>query len=195
MNIYLVRHGETEHNKSGFYYGKIDTELNSNGREQGDKVKQILKNIDIDKVYVSERKRTYEMAKLALGDRECEIVKDLRVNETDFGDFEGRTYEEIKELYPKECMEWEKNWKEFVPPNGESYIKLYSRIKNFMDDIKEKQYENVMVVTHSGVIRAIYCYIMNENLDLFWKFSCKNGDISVIKYEYGNFFIDSIVHC
>ena len=63
-----------------------------------------------------------------------------------------------------------------------------------MEHIKKLECDNILVCTHSGVIRAMYCYIMNEDIDLFWKFGSKNGDISLIKYEYGNLYIDSITH-
>lgn len=194
MNIYLLRHGQTEENIKGSYYGNLDISLNEIGISQGKKAKDFFNGIKLDKVYVSGKRRTFEMAKLVLGQAKIEILQDNRINETNFGDFEGKTYEEIKELYPEECMCWQNNWKEFVPPNGESYTKLCERVKSFMEHIKKLECDNILICTHSGVIRAIYCYVMNENMDLFWNFSCKNGDISVIKYEYGNLYIDAIMH-
>ncbi len=194
MNIYLLRHGQTEENRKGSYYGNLDISLNEIGITQGNKAKDFFDDIKLDRVYVSDKKRTLEMAKLVLGQQEIGIIQDNRINETDFGDFEGKTYEEIKVSYPQQCICWQNNWKEFVPPNGESYIKLCERVKNFMEHIKKLECDNILICAHSGVIRAIYCYIMNENIDLFWKFGCKNGDISVIKYEYGNLYIDAIIH-
>ncbi|MBU3155292.1 alpha-ribazole phosphatase [Clostridium estertheticum] len=194
MNIYLLRHGQTEENRKGSYYGNLDISLNEIGVAQGNKAKDFFSDIKLDRVYVSDKKRTLEMAKLALGLKEMEIIQDSRINETNFGDFEGKTYEEIKKFYPKECLCWTNNWKEFVPPKGESYIELCMRVKSFMDNIKKLDFDNILICAHSGVIRAIYCYIMDENIDLFWKFGCKNGDISIIKYEYGNLYIDAIMH-
>ena len=194
MNIYLLRHGQTEENRKGTYYGNLDISLNAIGISQGNKAKAFFNDIKLDRVYVSDKKRTTEMAKLVLGQAEIGVIQDNRINETNFGDFEGKTYEEIKMLYPEECMCWQNNWKEFVPPSGESYIKLCERVKSFMEHIKKLEKENILICAHSGVIRAIYCYVMNENIDLFWKFGCKNGDISVIKYEYGNLYIDAIMH-
>jgi len=194
MNIYLLRHGQTDENRKGSYYGNLDINLNEVGISQGNKAKTFFNNIKLDRVYVSDKIRTLEMAKLALGQKEIGIIQDNRLNETNFGDFEGKTYEEIKEAYPKECMRWRDNWKEFVPPNGESYIKLCERVKSFIEHIKKLEEENILICAHSGVIRAIYCYVMDENIDLFWKFGCKNGDISIIKYEYGNLYVDSIIH-
>ena len=194
MNIYLLRHGQTEENRKGSYYGNLDISLNAVGIAQGNKAKDFFKDIKLDKVYVSHKKRTLEMAKLVMGQKEIEIIVDERINETNFGDFEGETYEEIQRLYPKECLDWEKDWKEFVPPNGESYIQLSKRVKSFMEHIKKLECDNILICSHSGVMRAVYCYIMDENIELFWKFGCKNGDISIIKYEYGNLYIDSIIH-
>ncbi|MGH4140678.1 alpha-ribazole phosphatase [Clostridium sp.] len=194
MNIYLLRHGQTEENRKGSYYGNLDISLNSIGISQGNSARGFFNDIKLDRVYVSDKKRTTEMAKLVLEQSEIEIIQDNRINETNFGDFEGKTYQEIKRLYPEECICWQNNWKEFVPPSGESYIVLCERVKHFMEEIKKLDYDNILLCTHSGVIRAIYCYVMNENIDLFWKFGCKNGDISIIKYEFGNLYIDAIIH-
>ncbi|MGV8982871.1 alpha-ribazole phosphatase [Clostridium sp.] len=194
MNIYLLRHGQTEENRKGSYYGNLDISLNSIGISQGNSAKAFFNDIKLDKVYVSDKKRTSEMAELVLGQAEVEIIQDNRINETNFGDFEGKTYQEIKSEYPEESICWQNNWMEFVPPGGESYIKLCERVKCFMEEIKKLECDNILLCTHSGVIRAIYCYVMNENIDLFWKFGCKNGDISIIKYEFGNLYIDAIIH-
>lgn len=194
MNIYLLRHGQTEENRKGAYSGNLDVSLNAIGISQGNKAKDFFNDIKLDRVYVSDKKRTTEMAKLVLGQDKTEIIQDDRINETNFGDFEGKTYEEIMKSYPKECNCWENNWKGFVPTRGESYIMLCKRVKTFMEDIKKLECDNILICTHAGVMRAIYCYVMDNTIDLFWKFGCKNGDIAVIKYEYGNLFIDTIIH-
>ena len=194
MNIYLLRHGQTEENKRGAYYGNLNIGLNEIGISQGNKASVYFNDIKLDRVYVSDKKRTVEMANLVLGQAKPTFIVDSRINETNFGDFEGKTYEEIKMLYPRECVCMQNNWMEFAPPGGESYIQLCERVKSFMEDIKKLEVDNILICSHSGVVRAIYCYVMNENIDLFWKFGCKNGDISIIKYEYGNLYLDSINH-
>jgi len=194
MNIYLLRHGETEENKNKFYYGKLDVSLNENGKAQALKAKEFLKEVNFNKVYTSERLRTKETAKLAVDERFNNFIADKRINEMDFGEFEGKTYKEIQRLYPKEYETWSNNWMGFSPPGGESYLMLYNRVKEFMAELFKEQSNNILVVTHGGIIRTIFCYVLGENLDNFWKFSSKNCDISLIKYEYGNVFIDSITH-
>lgn len=194
MNIYLVRHGETEENKNKIYYGKLDVSLNENGRAQALKASEVLREINFDRVYTSERSRTKETASLILNGKSNTFIIDKRINEMDFGEFEGKDYKEIQRLYPKEYEAWNKNWKEVSVPGGESYIEVYKRVEEFMVELLKQNNENVLIVTHGGIMRTIFCYVLGGNLDNFWRFSSKNCDLSLIKYEYGNIFIDSITH-
>lgn len=194
MNIYFVRHGETEENKKKAYYGKMDISLNKCGIDQGNKVSGLLNHIKFNRAYVSERIRTHEMANLILKNNNCKIIEDKRINEMSMGIFEGKTYLEIQKLYPEQWELWKIKWKDYAPPNGESYKMVYDRVNSFMEEIKQCNEENIIVVTHGGIIRTVCCYILGGNLDNFWRFASKNGDITLIKYEYGNWFIDSITH-
>ncbi|AUM94714.1 TPA: alpha-ribazole phosphatase [Clostridium botulinum] len=199
MNIYLVRHGETEHNKRKKFYGKLDVGLNENGGEQSYKVGEFLKDVEFNKIYISDRKRTRETAERILErnklyKKEKKIIyKEEKLNELDFGIFEGKSYEEIGFLYPKEQERWEKDWKNFAPPKGESAVEFYSRVENFMKHIQKEEDGDYLIVTHGGVIRMIYSYILQNNMDFYWNFASRNGDITLIKYEYENLFIDYIL--
>ncbi|MBD5586311.1 alpha-ribazole phosphatase [Clostridium botulinum] len=199
MNIYLVRHGETEHNKRKNFYGKLDVGLNEKGEEQSYKVGELLKDVKFNKIYISDRKRTRETAERILErnkfyDKEKNIIyKDEKINELDFGIFEGKSYEEIGSLYPKEQEKWEKDWKNFAPPKGECAVVFYNRVENFMKHIQKEEDGNYLIVTHGGVIRMIYSYMLQNNMDFYWNFASRNGDITLIKYEYGNLFIDYIL--
>lgn len=194
MRIYIVRHGQTLHNKKSCYYGDLDFGLTDLGERQAISIGSMLKEVNFDKVYVSERKRAYNTAELITNNNS--FIIDPRLNERSFGEFEGLTYKEIEERYPREHKLWIEDWLNFAPKNGESYITMSNRVFRFMDELlNEDEVENILLVTHSGVMRALYCYVMNKNIDLFWKFSCENGDLSILKYEYGNLFIESIEHC
>jgi alpha-ribazole phosphatase len=194
LNLYFVRHGETEHNKKQCYYGSIDVDITENGVLQAQKGSKKLKSVNFSRVYTSRLKRAEQTANILMEGRQFQLIKDKRINEISFGAFEGKSHDEIKEFYPNEWKVWCDDWKGFTPPEGESYIQFYDRIKSFMDDILTLDEDNVLIVTHGGVIRSIYCYLLGGNLDFFWNFGSKNGDITIIKYEYQNLYIDSITH-
>lgn len=193
MNLYFIRHGETEANNKGLYYGKTDYELTSRGRDQSEKLSRLLSGIDFDSIYVSEKKRAIETAKIAVQKDSSEFIVDKRINEMNLGEFEGKSYTDIEKLYPKLWKKWCSDWKNTVPPGGESYIQFYRRVRSFMEYILKCKDDNVLIVTHSGIIRSVYCYVLNNTLDFFWRFASHNGDLSIIKYEYNNLYIDSII--
>jgi alpha-ribazole phosphatase len=193
MNIYLLRHGETEENNKKMYYGKRDISLNEKGRKQSEAAGQIIEGVTFDIKYVSQRKRTHETANAIFKDRKNDFIIDERINERNFGIFEGMTFDEIEKKYPREWQEWGNDWIYYRPLNGENYADFYNRVSSFMKNLEKLNCENILVVTHGGVIRTAYCAIL-EDMRLYWKFASRNGDVSVLKYEYGNWFIDSISH-
>ncbi|AND85803.1 alpha-ribazole phosphatase [Clostridium tyrobutyricum] len=193
MNLYFVRHGETKANSKKLYYGRMDINLTQKGKCQAERLSGLLGSIDFDMIYTSEKKRALKTARIIVKDVEKRIIVDKRINEMDMGDFEGKSYQDIEKCYPREWKMWCSDWKNVIPPGGESYTQFYLRVKSFMDYLKTLNCENVLIVTHSGVIRSIYCYVLGGNIDFFWKFSSHNGEVSLIKYEYNNLYIDNIV--
>ncbi|WP_142414645.1 alpha-ribazole phosphatase [Hathewaya massiliensis] len=196
MNLYLVRHGYTEENSKGTYYGDIDVGLNNIGELQCKFLKEKLSEVEFSCVYTSTKKRAIQSAELILKNKEYNLIKSEKLNERSFGIFEGLDYIELEKSYKEEYKAWSKDWIGYKIKNGESHLEFSNRVYEFLEHIldKHKNQENLLLVCHGGVIRAIYTYIMNKQVDLFWKFACKNGDLAIIKYEYGNLYIDSISH-
>lgn len=192
MNIYIVRHGQTHNNVKGEYYGKLDVPLNQEGIRQIQKLRSGLSGTTFDYVYSSHATRALESLKLCGENLYNKAHVDPRLCEINFGDFEGKTYEEICTLFPEHVEVWNKDWKSFCPPNGESFDAFYARVSGFFGELLEKEASNVLVMTHSGVIKAMYCYVLKNNPDLYWSFTCHNGKVNIIKYEYGNLFIDGM---
>ncbi|WP_097026431.1 alpha-ribazole phosphatase [Clostridium peptidivorans] len=194
MNIYLLRHGQTEQNLKGFYYGNLDVDITSKGIKQIEYISNKVKNVTFDKIYVSNMKRALSSASIISRNKDISFIRDKRLNEMNLGVFEGKSYEDIQREYPKEFQKWSDDWKYYAPPEGESYVDFYERVKVFFQEILKLEDENVLLVTHGGVIRSILTYVMGEDLDVFWKFGSKNGDLTLVKYEYENLYIDSIIH-
>lgn len=192
MKIYIIRHGESQGNVNGTYHGDEDYELSDKGIDQVKNLKKILDekihSQDIKRVLTSPLKRATQTAEI-LGFDEPIIKEELK--ERNFGIFEGLDYAYIMKEHPQEWKSWEEDWQGYVPENGESHLMVADRVFEFMDELL-KQEEDSVLVTHAGIIRMIYCYVMDKNPDLFWKFACNNCQMGVIRYEYGNLFIENI---
>lgn len=191
MNIYVIRHGQTEENLKGTYYGALDCNLTELGVNQAKTLGKQLKDINFDKVYCSDLKRATQT--LSYIYKNSDIHIDKRIRERNFGVFEGKTYNEIESEFQQECKAWNEDWKAFTPQEGESFLDSYGRVEEFMENLKEESGENILICTHGGIVKSMYVYILGGNLDLYWKFNSRNGDLTIIKNHQGYFYIDSII--
>ncbi len=180
MKITFLRHGESELNMKGVYYGQLDPSLTDKGRKQIVEVREKLGKFK--KIYVSPLKRARESASIALGHSEYEI--DKRVMELNFGLFEGLSYEEIKEEFPFEHDKWVKDGINYKYPQGESIEEMTNRVVEFVEELKEKG-ENALVIAHFGVICAVLSHYICENISTFWKFKSEVASITTIEFLDG----------
>ena len=179
--IIFIRHGETDFNRARLYFGHLDPDLNETGIEQLRKAKILFEKREKmpDVVFSSDLKRCSQSMEILQIDEETEkiLTKDLR--EINFGIFEGKTYEEIKNEYPEETERMINDWRNFKADKGESLKDVMIRTVKKMDEIIEK-YKNkkILVVAHAGVIQALTSYYLFGNLDGYWKFKINNGSIT-----------------
>lgn len=180
--LIIVRHGQTQMNVEGIYFGKLNPGLNEMGRIQCKKAEDTLKKHDYDAVYSSDLLRAAETAEL-VNYLKLPIKFDKRLQEIDFGIFEGLSYKEIKEKYPEECEESKNEWKTFDFVTGESLERLQSRAVEFVESLDKTK--NNLVVTHWGVINCILSWYFSDKLESYWKYSVENGGICIIEFTDG----------
>lgn len=179
--LILVRHGQTDMNKDQLYYGKIDVPINEVGREQARKACENLINlkIDYDKIYSSNQIRAYETATI-VNYKNIEIEKNEKIQEMNFGIFEGLNYKDVMEKFPEEMELLKKDWKTYSYITGESPFQLQKRVIEFLNSIDKSK--NNLVVTHWGVICSLLSWLFSNELDGYWKFQVENGGIVVINF-------------
>ena len=150
MNIYLIRHG-----RQNSKLCNVDVELSDEGREQAHLVGKRLAKYGIEAVYSSNLIRAKETADII-----NEYVKkprfvDERLREAEFGDLTGLENSVLKERYKDFLAERSKMEKDMAYPGGENCEMVFNRVFEAIDEIAHKDYENVVVVTHGGAIRAL----------------------------------------
>jgi alpha-ribazole phosphatase len=168
--IYLVRHTQVDI-EQGICYGVSDVEPAATFNDDIIPVISGLKNIHFNRVISSPLIRCKKLAQIL---SKGEFITDNRLKELDFGDWELKTWNDIYETsYGKLWME---NYLTLPCPNGESYIDMENRLipgidktkinTNFYTDIlsKAKPSDNILVVTHAGVIRILVRFL-NKKID------------------------------
>jgi len=114
MRIYLVRHAHAQTranlNKIMVYTDEKGKGLTKKGKEEAKKLAKKLNKIKIDKIFISEAKRTYEtILPLLKFNKGITIKKDKRLNEFKYGIFKGLTLQEAEKRHPKIFRERSKN--------------------------------------------------------------------------------------
>ncbi len=147
MDIYLIRHTQTA-NAEGLCYGQCDIGLAISFPEEVEALHDKLPSFDEDcRVFSSPLTRCVQLAETF---SESAII-DPRLQELNFGDWEGQRFDDID---PIALQHWTDNFATATPPNGESFAELYQRTGEFWQELLAAPSDQVVIVTHAGVIRA-----------------------------------------
>lgn len=196
MNLYLVRHGETEYNAKGLYYGWTDCPINETGRKQAEALKPVFDGIHLDRVVTSTLLRTKETAELLTYGRDILREENAAFCEINFGDWEGKSFSYISETDPVHSAAWWNNWSESAIPGGESFADFYSRVCRGVDQlVMQYGQEDILLVSHSGVISSIFLYVLGMSTTGFWKFRTMHGTYSHISIVDGLAVVERVNVC
>ena len=153
MVLYLVRHGQTEKNKFGIVQGRTECNLSKKGIAGAKELIPIVSKLKIDVVISSPLKRAYDTAKIITEGR-YPINIDDRLIERDWGLCEGVSIDEVDTV---KCWNFYENT---CDNKIERVQDLMARLSEFLESIKQRYpNSNVLVVSHSAVLRAFHYLI------------------------------------
>lgn len=192
MELYFVRHGETDWNALGKMQGRSDIKLNEKGINEAKECYENLKDIHFDKIYVSPLKRAYQTAEIIKGDRNVELVVDERLIEVCFGDLEGKELVELEKSNLKGVLDLFFNDPEKYEPvgEGETLIEACDRTEEFLKDLKAKEKEDsrILIVAHGALIKAMQVRPLKRTMKEFWGGGVqKNCSVTVIEEKNGEY--------
>lgn len=186
VKLILVRHALTVDNQRSRLSGHIDSSVSEEGKEQIDKITNYLKDFDIDKIYTTTSSRTKDTVKKLSELKSIEIIEKESLKEISFGDFEGLTFDEIKDKYPKEFQDMIQKGYEYKYPNGESLIDSYNRVCIELDNIiSNNDNRTILICSHGGTIRNIITYLISNSYKYHWNFKIDNGSVTILEVQDG----------
>jgi len=164
ITINFVRHGQTSYNALSKIQGSSDIKLTQEGIKQAFDCK-INKNTEYDIAYCSSLIRAKETLGIICNNlkKKPEIIINDLIIERGYGIFEGLTEENIKNNYPDIFKNWKEDENTYVE-DAESIDEVVERIKKFLNLLILNKFKNVLVVTHSGVLFALYKLITGTKL-------------------------------
>ena len=161
IELIMIRHGATKANEEHRYLGNTDESLSVKGITTLQKEKNNGTYPVIDKLFASPMKRCIQTAEILYPDIQPVIVPDWR--EMDFGDFEGKNYQDLQE--DRRYQKWIDSNGTLPFPNGESrenFIKrskqgLYAMCKELSKTVRSADMKYVVtgMIVHGGTIMAL----------------------------------------
>ena len=145
MSIYLIRHGKTRANEAHLYCGSTDLPLSPAGLAE---LEALSYDIHPARFVTSGMRRTDETLKALFGD--VPFSADARFREVDFGDFEMKSYDMLKDNPAYQAWITGDN-EANVPPHGESGTQMTRRVLAAFRELPD----GTALVCHGGVIAAI----------------------------------------
>ena len=195
--LVLLRHGQSQWNLENRFTGWKDIELSENGileaKESGRFIKE--KKIPIDKVYSSGLKRAIDTAIISMKEAnydhlfnngELIIIKNIAVNERDYGDLTGLNKQETVEKYGKEQVHiWRRSY-DVNPPGGESLKNVVERVKPYFENTIKKDLENrknILLSAHGNSLRALFLILNFYTAETISTAEIPTGKPFIIEYE------------
>ncbi len=192
--LVLVRHGLSVYNDQNRFTGWKNVDLNQQGRNEAKQAVKLLKSYKFDIAFTSDLIRAQETLDIILKGLEqnnISIIKNLALNERDYGDLIGQNKTEAAEKFGKEQVHiWRRSF-DTPPPGGESLKDTADRVipylKNeIMPHILEGK--TIIVGAHGNSIRAIVMHLQNYNSEQIlkteigwcepWVFSFENENVT-----------------
>jgi len=175
MKLYVVRHGETLENSNDCLVGRINSSLTEKGIEQASEVAKYFENKQIDLIVSSPLDRCKQTAEV-IANNKIDIVYSDSLLGRDHGEFTG---------VHKSLINFDEYWnynKNIQYERAESVKTLYDRVAKLVEDLKEKYNDkNIIIVTHSGILRILYYYFKGIPEDgVLSEVEIKNCEV----YEY-----------
>ena len=191
MKIYLIRHGQTDWNLEGKIQGRHDVSLNETGAKQAELLAMGMDKRPVVQIFSSRQKRALETAQ-AVGRRQHVAVTVIDgLEEVEFGEWEGKTWDEISREYPEEFKIWCTEPAEIVPPGGESRPQIYRRIENALNEILRRSRGDIAIVSHGAALAYMVSLMLEKELGDHDEIIVKNASISTVEYdrETGKFYM------
>lgn len=179
-SIYLVRHGAVEKPAAKTYIGSTDLCLSREGIRQAELLRERFSRLDIEAVYCSGLKRARETARIIAEGLGREPVARPEFNEIDMGEWEGKSFDEVKEKYPGQFEARGMDLFDYRTAGGESFRDVQERALRALQDILAGTRGDIVIVAHSGIKSSLIANLQGTSFEECFGRPQDYGSVDVI---------------
>ena len=180
LELWLIRHGETDWNVQDRIQGSSDVPLNAAGLQQARRLAPRLAGVGFDAVYASDLARARVTAETALPGASVRL--DPRLRELAYGIFEGKSWATLDGDEAIEARHWHEDRYGRRIPGGESFADLQARVAAFRAELPERG--RVIAFSHGGTIRATLYAALGQPVKGVWRLEVGNTSISRLAFDH-----------
>jgi alpha-ribazole phosphatase len=177
LKLTLIRHTSLQI-EPGICYGQSDIDVSASFVSEVANTQKKLAEMTFDSIYTSPLQRCVKLAEaLNLGN----AIEDARLKELHFGDWEMQAWDDI----PRHIFDdWAHDYANKAPPNGETFSQLQQRSIHFLQEIMQKHAgENILVISHGGLIRALLAHVLNMELKGLFRFTIDHASVTQLDFS------------
>ena len=187
MHLFLVRHGETEHNRQNLSLGQDDVALNETGLRQAEALGRALSEERLSVVYASPLVRAIRTAEAIAEPYGLEVVIEDGLIEMDVGEMDGLPFADVREKFPGFIERWQgPEGPNERMPGGERLVDVCDRADAALSAIvKRHEGERVCLVSHNFVILSLLTQLMGLELTGFRRLRHSVAAIARVEWRDG----------
>ncbi|MGB7341183.1 MAG: histidine phosphatase family protein [Phototrophicaceae bacterium] len=185
--LWLIRHGQTDWNTEQRFQGTSDQPLNATGETQAASLAPRLQAMHFDGIYCSDLIRVKRTADLALAGNTDTVTYDARLQEFNFGAWEGMSWDEARQHNAVEFAKWVDD-RNYNPHGGETIDDMVQRLDAFLVDIDDKHApdEHLLLFAHGGTLATLVCMLLGTDPKKWWQYRFLNCTLNeVIRIKRG----------
>ena len=193
--IIIIRHGETEWNKTGRFQGHSDVPLSAEGRTQAAALGKNLAVDHVDMIYASDLTRAMETAAPLAQRFGLEVISDPQLRELNFGAWEGRNFNDVNAENPNAMKNFYTDPEQADIPESEPFPEFQRRIAGRVREIvAQKRGKRIVIVSHGASIRILLADILAMPIRSIWHISQLNTAVNKIRFEDDGFAIVTLMN-
>lgn len=185
LNLYFLRHGQTEFSKENHFCGSgMNPDLTEDGYKMAEVFCDYYSSVKWEAIYSSSLKRAIKTAEPISHKSGVEIKLNDELKEIAYGLWEGKTVEEVDKEFHDDYIKWSADPAWYPPNEGETAIAIASRALKLIEEIKGNYSDgNILIVSHKATIRIILCSLLGIDVGRFrYRFACPVGSVSIIEF-------------
>ena len=181
VELWLVRHGETEWSLSGAHTSTTDIPLTDHGRKRAEELRDYLKNTHFARVFVSPAQRAQETCNIAGFGAQAVTLDGLR--EWNYGEAEGKTTKDMRAQYGPDWSVWKNKL-----AGGEEVEAVGQRADDVIRRAREgaKEGDKVALFAHAHILRILAARWIGLEASGGRYFALGTGSVSVLGWEREN---------